>query len=110
MSDPVVRPRKSPRGKVQQQLTSISGYDLEGTPSQAAAKLMALYDTFPNRELELRYEKDRYEDSYSLYVYSWRDETDTEWSTRDALEQEQKRNRVWQLERALEQAKKESGT
>lgn len=56
----------------------LSGSELEGTPDEIIAKMNALKAEYPDKTLTFEWEQERYEDSYSLYLYETRPETDEE--------------------------------
>ena len=56
----------------------LSASKLEGTPDEIIAKMNALKAEYPDKNLSFSWEQERYEDSYSLYLYETRPETDEE--------------------------------
>lgn len=56
----------------------LSGSELEGTPDEIIEKMNALKAEYPDKNLSFSWEPERYEDSYSLYLYETRPETDEE--------------------------------
>ena len=56
----------------------LSGSDFEGTPDAIIERMNALKAEYPDKTLTFEWEQERYEDSYSLFLYEIRPETDEE--------------------------------
>ena len=56
----------------------LSGSDFEGTPDAMIERLQALKAEYPDKQLTFEWEQERFEDSYALFLYEIRPETDEE--------------------------------
>lgn len=85
---------------------TIDGYQLDGTIDHAIERLQKLKEEYPDKNLELSWEQEKYEDSYSFHLYEIRPETEKERKVReDAEKARQDRLRAKELEQ-LEALKK----
>lgn len=71
---------------------SYSGYDLEGSPDEIIELMERLKTDFPGKSLQLNWEQDRFDDSYSFNLYEVRKETPEEAALRVEKEKEQQRH------------------
>jgi hypothetical protein len=107
MHNKLTKPPVSKRSVIRVRLTTLSGYDLAGSPANMIRQISSLEAQYPNQQLTINYEREQYGENYEFVVYGVRNETDDEWTARDAQEQERKRDRIEALEKALAHAKKE---
>ena len=56
----------------------LSGSEFEGTPDEIITRMNALKAEYPDKNLTFEWEQERFEDSYSLFLYEIRPETEEE--------------------------------
>lgn len=76
----------------------FSGYDFEGTPDDVIKIMETLKSEHPGKALILKWQSERWDDYYSLFVYETREETDEEAAER-AEQERVAREREEELER-----------
>lgn len=61
---------------------TLSVYDLVGTPDEVIAKMTALKEDYAGKVVELSWEQDKYDDTYSMHLYELRPENAEERAAR----------------------------
>lgn len=81
---------------------TLSGYDLEGSIDTVISALEQLKLDYPDKNLVLSWEQEKYEDYYSLHLYEERPETDKERAAREAHYEHLQEQEIAMLKRLKE--------
>ena len=79
------------------------------TLPEAIAFLQRTQERYPNKEIVIKWEEEKWSDDYQLSLYERRDETDEEEASREAEQERQKQIQLEYKRLQLEKLKKELG-